>query len=178
MTADELARLAQRCLEGCPLTVLGTGASIPYGVGGMEDLRKHLVVELKHRPIGREPGIQALLGRLANEDIERALTDARLPEDQEQEVIRIVWQKVYSDDCQMFASIAKGTIRPSLEKLFTHLFTSTRRQIHVVTTNYDRLAEYAANNAGYGFTNGFTDGYIGTRLAEDSSRACRYHCEH
>jgi hypothetical protein len=61
--------------------------------------------------------------------------------------------------------------------LFRHLFGSTNREIHVVTTNYDRLAEYAANQAGFGFTNGFADGFIGTRAGDRSSRVCRYECQ-
>jgi hypothetical protein len=173
---DDIAKLAQQCISAGPVIVLGTGASIPYGVGGMDSLRKHLVDELSKSLLATEMTTQKFITLLTQKDLEQALNEMRLPEKHEQEIIRMAWQKVHADDCQLFSAIVTKTERPHLEKLFRHLFSSTNRQIHVVTTNYDRLAEYSVNLAGYGFTNGFAEGYIGTRSVEMPSRVCRYKC--
>jgi hypothetical protein len=151
---------------------------MPYGVGGVESLRRHIVAKFTVDPLGRERPIQELLALLATMDLEQALSKAQLPENLERSVIRVAWQKVHDDDHAMFQSIVARKSVPHLEKLFRHLFDSTKRHVHVVTTNYDRLVEYSANAAGYGFTNAFSDGYVGTRAVEEPSRACRYRCSH
>ncbi|MGU9982457.1 SIR2 family protein [Phreatobacter sp. HK31-P] len=47
--------------------------------------------------------------------------------------------------------------------LIGHLFRSSNKIIDVVTTNYDRLIEYACNDAGLLVTTGFRPGYIQAR---------------
>lgn len=176
MDENEIAVLAQRCITANPVVVVGTGASIPYGVGGMDAMRDHLVGIFGKDPLGAEAEIRELMKLLSLYGLEEALTRLSLREAQEQAVIRHAWEKVHDDDCALFRSIATTHKRPHLAKLFRHLFDSTQRQVQVVTTNYDRLIEYSANVAGYGFTNGFADGYIGQRTIDDSSRVCRYGC--
>jgi len=65
-----------------------------------------------------------------------------------------------------------------LARLYRHLFNSTNRTISVVTPNYDRLAEYAADRAGYCHHTGFSYGYLrqrqsGSRLSfrQDNQQA-------
>jgi hypothetical protein len=48
----------------------------------------------------------------------------------------------------------------ALRSLFRGLFRSTNRNIQVVTTNYDRVAEYAADSGGYIHNTGFLPGYL------------------
>jgi hypothetical protein len=149
---------------------------MPYGVGGMAALRDHIIARFGTDPLGRERPIQELLGLLGTMDLEQAMTKLQLPEPLERAVIRVAWEKVHADDCELFAGIVARKINPHLMKLFRYLFDSTQRHVHVVTTNYDRLVEYSANAAGYSFTNAFSDGYVGTRAVGDLSRACRYDC--
>jgi hypothetical protein len=144
----------------------------------MADLRDHIVARFAVHPLAGEPAIKELMALLATMDLEQALTKLRLPEPMEREVIRIAWEKVHADDCKLFADIAAQKTKPHLMKLFRYLFDSTRRHVHVVTTNYDRLVEYSANAAGYGFTNAFSDGYLGLRAVGEPSRVCRYECKH
>lgn len=176
VSTDEIARLAQQCLTACPVLVLGTGGSIPYGVGGMVPLRDYLATKLSTSAIANEPEILELLSLLPAYGLEQALTLKRLSDEHERVVIRHAWEKVYGDDCALYERIVQGTTKPHLEKLFRYLFQSTQRQLNVVTTNYDRLAEYSANSAGFGFFTGFSDGYIGRRSIDESSRTCRYGC--
>ncbi len=175
--ADDLARLAQQCVAACPVIVLGTGASIPYGIGGMDALRDYLVTRLGSSPIRSDAEVAELLSLLDSKDLERALTELTLKEHQERQVIGFAWEKVHGDDRSLFDRILTRSTEPHLVKLFRHLFDSTHRDVSVVTTNYDRLAEYSANIAGFGFTNGFSDGYIAPRAVSDSARSCRYQCQ-
>ena len=41
--SEVVIQLAQKCLEAMPVIVLGSGASIPYGIGGMQALKDHLL---------------------------------------------------------------------------------------------------------------------------------------
>jgi len=41
--SEAVIQLAQKSLEAMPAIVLGSGASAPYGIGGMKALRDHLL---------------------------------------------------------------------------------------------------------------------------------------
>ncbi len=48
----------------------------------------------------------------------------------------------------------------SLGRLLSGMFNSTQTELHVVTTNYDRVAEYACNSIGILFQTGFAPSYV------------------
>jgi hypothetical protein len=64
---------------------------------------------------------------------------------------------IVTDDLRLLDSLVSRKTHLPLSDLFTHLFRSTHRTISVVTTNYDRVAEYAAEFASYEFFDGFTN---------------------
>lgn len=67
---------------------------------------------------------------------------------------------ILEDDQRIYNEILAGGVTLSLAHLFKSMFRSTHQIIHVVTTNYDRLVEYAACQAGFRFNTGFTDGAV------------------
>jgi len=81
---------------------------------------------------------------------------------------------VCQDDLSAFNSVVNGKFALPLSQLFTHLFQSVHRVLHVVTPNYDRLVEYAADHAGFQHDTGFSWGYLRHRrtpLLATSTRA-------
>lgn len=57
-----------------------------------------------------------------------------------------------------------------LSRVYRHLFDSTHNSIHVVTPNYDRLAEYAADAADVSTFTGFNYGYLQSRARHANTR--------
>lgn len=57
-----------------------------------------------------------------------------------------------------------------LSRLYNHLFDSTHKNIFVVTPNYDRIAEYAADAADVSTFTGFSHGYLQQRARSPKTR--------
>lgn len=161
MNLDTLAKECQRCAENNPAIVLGSGASIPHGIRGMGDLAAWL-----HENVQAESGAEAdqwLLVKTAlaaKDHLEAALENKNLPESLVVKIVRSTWEFISSDDYSLFKSAIKAEAVLPLQSLLGGLFRSTHRDIHVVTTNYDRVAEYAADIGGYIHKTGFLPGYL------------------
>ena len=161
MELEELAKLCQTCAQKIPVIVLGSGASIPHGIRGMRDLAVWL-----HEKVEPEQGLEETQWQLvktaldSDNHLEAALENGNLPATLVDKIVRSTWYFIAADDyCLLKLAIGNKSIFP-LSKLFSGLFSSTTRNIHVVTTNYDRVAEYAADSGGYIHNTGFLPGYL------------------
>ena len=69
---DELAKKIQKYLEKLPVVILGTGATIPYGLPSMPGLAGHLKKSIKDGSVEWKSFLDALK---ATGDLERALQE-------------------------------------------------------------------------------------------------------
>lgn len=167
-----LLELAQDCVGRTPVIILGSGASAAYGIPGMPQLRDHLLKIAC--PSTATPTEATKWGefqsKLTTTDLETALNEVRLPESLNWLVVESTWDYLAPCDHQVFE---KAIIDPDLfplTKLFLHLFNSTRKDIHVVTPNYDRIAEYAADAGKLVHYTGFNYGHIRSRAINGKPR--------
>lgn len=161
MDLEELAKICQNCAQRNPVIVLGSGASIPHGIKGMDDLATWLNNNVEVAD-GAEAEAWALV-RKALEDgdhLEGALEKNVLPESLVVKVVRSTWDFIAIDDYTLLKSAINAEIIFPLQTLFSGLFRSTSRNLHVITTNYDRVVEYAADSGGYIHHTGFLPGYL------------------
>lgn len=156
---ETIVQLAQRCLETMPVIVLGSGASIPYGVGGMSDLQQHLLSAVSPSPSDKSAwdGFKESLN--ATSDLEKSLQETTLPENLIRSIVRETRASVLAADLDVFKRLIDNPQELQLSRLFRHLFNSTHTTLSIVTTNYDRLAEYAADAAGFNHETGFSPGF-------------------
>ncbi|HOW64458.1 MAG TPA: SIR2 family protein [Candidatus Paceibacterota bacterium] len=167
--AEEVVKLAQKCIEKVPVIVLGSGASRPFGISGMPELQHCLLSHVN--PTGTSDS--NLWRNFTDElrrcnDLELALHNVHLSPSLEAEVVKQTRRLMLDDDLKVFASLLTGQVELPLSALLRHLLRSTHSSVTVVTTNYDRLAEYAADAEGLEHTTGFTHGYyrsFGTQAA-------------
>lgn len=157
---EDILKLAQKCIENVPVIVLGSGASRQYGISGMTELQNYLLQHVN--PSGAND--TEVWGEFTTElarcnDLELALHNVQLSKSLETEVVRQTRQLVLSDDRKVFTDLLAGKVELPLTALLRHLFRSTHFSVAVVTTNYDRLAEYAVDAEGLEHTTGFTHGY-------------------
>lgn len=169
MKLDELAKQCQSCAQRTPVVVLGSGASIPHGIRGMGDLASFL-----HDNVFAEEGNEADSWALVKtalakgNHLEAALENKQLPGSLVMKIVRCTWDFIGEDDYRLLKSTINAETVFPLRALFAGLFRSTNRNIHVVTTNYDRVAEYAADSGGYIHNTGFLPGYL--RRAEGAEK--------
>jgi hypothetical protein len=162
---QSLLDLAQDCISRSPVIILGSGASAAYGIPGMPQLKDHL--QTIACPGAAKPDERTkweeFQSKLLHTDLESALDEVRLPEFLTALVVESTWDYLAPFDHQVFEkAIVDHNLFP-LTKLFNHLFNSTRNDIHVVTPNYDRIAEYAADAGRLAHYTGFNYGHIRAR---------------
>lgn len=155
----------QRCLKASPVIVLGSGASIPAGLPSMGALADHLKGSMQDRALsGSDKGLwDQFIDELSTKDLESALQAITLSENLSDHVVEQTWNLISEKDAHVFQAVLGDANHLPLTRLYRHLFNSTNRTISVVTPNYDRLAEYAADRAGYCHHTGFSYGYLRQR---------------
>ncbi|MES1945653.1 hypothetical protein PC39_16101 [Salinisphaera sp. PC39] len=166
-TYEELARLAQRFLAERPVVVLGTGATIPHGLPSMSALADGLLTSITDTPEGWDAFAECLL---ATKDLEQALHDVPLPQDTVEKLVRATWEIVSAKDIGLYNQLLKGEVAFPLSDLFAYLLRTADSHLQVVTTNYDRVAEYAANAVGAYASTGVTAGWLQRFVATSVDR--------
>ncbi|MDD3675983.1 SIR2 family protein [Thauera propionica] len=164
---------AQTVLSIAPAIILGSGASAAHGVPGMADLARHLrtLPADESWSLDEQREWANFCTELdAGTDLEAALHRVRLSERQTQQVVYETRRILMRADIQVFEGLLADRNLLPLTRLYRHIFNSTHRVVNVVTTNYDRLAEYAADVGGYCHFTGFDYGHIQSRSRHAETR--------
>jgi hypothetical protein len=162
-TAEEDAlkqalQIASDCISEVPVMVIGSGLSSAYGVRGMGPLAEYLIEHVmpEAADIDRWDDFKHELAR--NRDLEEALQKVNVSEHLRQEIVHHTRRMILEDERLIYDKLISGETLLHLSHLFQRLFQSTHKVLNVVTTNYDRLVEYAACHARIRCNTGFTDG--------------------
>lgn len=172
-SAEIAQEYAQRALSATPVIILGSGASAAHGVPGMGALAEHLAgaVPPAAWTAGESREWNNFLSLLSNgSDLERALQAVRLTDRQTHFVANATREFLLPSDLAVLSALLADRHCLSLSRLYRHLFDSTHTTVHVVTPNYDRLAEYAADAADVSTFNGFNYGYLQSRARDPQTR--------
>lgn len=98
---------------------------------------------------------------LANGDhLEAALEGKNLPQSLLKKIVEHTWRCVNDRDRLLLEKAAANDDNFALGRLLEGMFSSTHHEVNVVTTNYDRVAEFACNSKNVLFQTGFAPGYI------------------
>lgn len=157
LTYEDLARRAQRFFAERPVVVLGTGATIPHGLPSMPTLADQLLATITGHPEGWDDFSKRLE---ETKDLERALHDVQIPQETVEILVRRTWEIVSTEDLLFYKRLLNGEVCFPLSNLFGHLLRTADAHLQVVTTNYDRVAEYAANKVGAYASTGVTAGWL------------------
>ncbi len=161
MTTDQILKLAQSCFQNNPVIVLGSGASIPHGLPSMDDLATFLKDNIKPDNDNEKRGWDTVVSDMnAGKHLEAALESKNLPDSLLKKIVRETWNCVNEKDSAVYFGLAKDPAAFPLGRILSALFQSTNIAVNVVTTNYDRVIEFACNSAGLLFNSGFTPGYL------------------
>ena len=158
MEFERVLELGQGCLQRTPTIILGSGASVPYGIPGMWPLGQHLRGSNLPSTCNAPEDVdtwRAFLDTVQREDLESALTHVHVTGQVLAHIVNTTWRYLNRADLQVFFRVVSDRRCMALTRLFEYLFNSTHQEIDVVTPNYDRIAEYAAEAAGYMAYTGF-----------------------
>lgn len=167
LSLDQIAKQAQKCFQSNPTLILGSGASMPHGLPSMGALKNYLLDNVE--PEEGDETDQWLLVRSAlhqGDHLEAALEGKNLPNSLLDKIVVATWACVNEKDHAAFLEIASNLTALPLGQILKGLFQSSNNEINIVTTNYDRLIEYACNSVNVIFHAGFNPGYFQTWSAE------------
>lgn len=153
---DGIAKRIQHFLQDVPLAVLGSGASINYGIPSMAELVKDT-----EKIDADSEGYKRLIALLsAGTNLEDAMSKADLDTTTFTLVKETIWKSVCEKDHEYFWR--DGKCEPTT-KLLAKLLDTCNHECMVITTNYDRIIEYAVDqlmaNACLGFEGNLTKSF-------------------
>jgi hypothetical protein len=154
---------AQEYYSKAPLIILGSGASAAHGMSGMGALANHLTAntDISGLSSGEIEAWEKFCGVLdAGVDLESALHQVAVTEDLTSRIIKATWSLINAEDIHIFNGSLQNQAMFPLGRLLRHLFKSSLTKLNIVTTNYDRLAEYACDQERIHHYTGFTHGFF------------------
>ncbi len=154
---------AQDYYARAPLIVLGSGSSAAYGMSGMGPLANYLIehTDVSDLPEKDQRNWVSFCDALnSGVDLETALHQVQVSEALTDKIINHTWTLINREDLDIFNNRLECNERFSLGILLSHMFRSSISTINIITTNYDRLAEYACDRENIHHYTGFTHGYF------------------
>ncbi|MBN7770961.1 SIR2 family protein [Marinobacter daepoensis] len=154
---------AQEFYGKAPVIIMGSGASAAHGMSGMGALAKHLVTHTDVSGLSA-PELEVwekfcqVLGD--GVDLESALHQVAASEELTSRIVKATWTLINSEDIEIFQRCLQDNSMFPLSRLLEHMFRSSLKRINIITTNYDRLAEYACDQRRIHHYTGFTYGFF------------------
>lgn len=134
-------KMMQGYLEDGPVIVLGSGASVPYGLPSMVELADEIKQD---STIKTDPNYIKLCEVMDQNGLEVAIDTVELKQETLNTIRITVWKAVNAKDWSFFYK--NTTSAPeALSQLLKKVMAPTPNKATIVTTNYDRLSEYAAD---------------------------------
>lgn len=163
---DKIAKQAQKYLENVPVIVIGSGASVAHGLPTMWELSEYL----KEKIYVNSNAQWEIFVKLLNDgtDLESALQKVTLDDEITNQIIIKTWELINPKDVEVFFNSISNPNYFSLSRLIDKLFMSTLNELNIVTTNYDRLVEYACEKSKLYHYTGFTTGFYRTKVLKDT----------
>lgn len=145
-----------------PLIILGSGASVPFGLPSMWKLGEHLRENISFAdPTDHEEFEEFKKKFDENGDLEATLSKLNLGRNVLGEIINVTWGFINNFDLLACERILNNEIQFPLADLIGYLINTANKRLTILTTNYDRLAEYAASRSKTFICSGFSQNYIG-----------------
>lgn len=169
MPTFDFYKQAQGYYAQSPTIILGSGASAAFGMSGMWGLAEYLKQQIDRGAFEGDDDAKwdkfvTLLDR--HVDLETALHQVDMSEGLTNQIVSNTWLLINNEDLAVFnASLPDRNYFP-LGRLLSHYFRSTANSIDIITTNYDRLGEYACEQEGIHHYTGFSHGF--RRLLKES----------
>jgi len=163
MDLDELCKILQNWTNRIPLIVLGSGSSVPFNLPSMNTLGEHLrdnIAFTYQRDIDQFEKFKIYLTKY--KDLEKALFKiSNIRIGVLNEIIIKTWHFINKYDLIAYDKIIRKELDFPLNDLLSYFLEAADRKATIITTNYDRIAEYAASMSNALINTGYLQNYIG-----------------
>lgn len=161
MDLNSCISLIQTYLSDVPLVVLGSGTSAAYGLPTMADLSNELIHHSSDFNQSKEVVKNFFYNISHGYDLETAIgMDFQLDSEDINLIRRIIWNYINKCDLDFFErGLETDFMGFSLVDLIKKIISPTPYKANIITTNYDRLTEYATDIAGASIVTGFEGSY-------------------
>lgn len=176
MSEVDYQKQAQDYYSKAPLIILGSGASAAHGMSGMGALAKYLVANIDTSGLSADEieawdkFCQVLKDGV---DLESALHKVVVTEELTSRIIKSTWSLINAEDIHIFNESLQNQAMFPLSRLLRHMFKSSLTKLNIITTNYDRLAEYACDQERLHHYTGFTHGFFRQLAAPNEINSSR-----
>jgi hypothetical protein len=126
----------------------------------MNDLTDHVIKHISIDSHHETPAFSKFIKHATSYGVEIALAQSNLDDGLHNAILHHMWSLIRDKDSVVLTQLLVTPNMLPLTRLYRHLFDSTHTEIHVVTTNYDRLAEYAAEAGEFAHYTGFSYGHL------------------
>lgn len=174
MDLDEAKKSLQQHLSDGLVTVVGSGLSCAEGLPGMGDLADHLRASVGPGLDADDVAMWATIAPvIGDKGLEAALLLKPPTPGLESAIASATAVFVSERERNIVAEVFAGTRTLRLTKLIAHLLKPSNG-LPIITTNYDRLVEIAAEEAGIGVDTMFVGRFAGTLNERESKLSfCR-----
>lgn len=162
MDKEELLKQVQLWTNNVPLVILGSGASIPYGLPSMLALGEYIKSNVKLTDKDDLAQFCQFIEIFDKKgDLESSLSELYLRQNVLDQIVCRTWDLISMYDLEVYETLLTKKIDFPLARLLDHLLSAAGKKVSIVTTNYDRLSEYAASFAKAFVCSGYSQNYIG-----------------
>lgn len=162
MDLEALLKQIQDWTNRVPLIILGSGASVPFQLPSMWTLGEYLKNNISfHDNEDQSQFVKFKDTFDKNGNLEVTLSEFQLRENVLDQIVRKTWELVNKADIEAYDLLISKTTEFPLSLLIEYLLSAAGKKVSVVTTNYDRLAEYAASLSGAFICTGYAQNFIG-----------------
>lgn len=165
MTKEQIFTEIQNIVSDNPVLVIGSGASVPYHIPGMDSLADALKNFFNSHTYTNPDSTKAVCEFIKNLNngmgLEEALLKTKVTDEVESDIVSNVWNLVEQADREVYKRLLNDedlSLKPLLDFL---VYKDPTKICNIVTTNYDRIIEYAACQTDAYINTGFTPNIIG-----------------
>jgi NAD-dependent SIR2 family protein deacetylase len=162
MEKEEILKQLQSWTNSIPLIILGSGASVPFKLPSMWVLGEHIKNSIKFTNSEDQKQFKEFIVEFDKTgDLETTLTKLQLRQNVLAEIVNKTWELVNKADLEAYDKFIEKKDDFPLANLLKHFLNSAGKKVSIITTNYDRLAEYASSFAKAIICNGYSQNLIG-----------------
>jgi len=162
MDIDALLKQLQYWTNSVPLIILGSGASVPFSLPSMWKLGDFIKNNITFEDADDQEQFEKFKILFeADGDLETTLSGFQLRPKVLEQIVYKTWELVNQADIEAYEKIICKAVDFPLTKLTEYLLGTAGKKLSIITTNYDRLAEYAASLAKAIICTGYAQNYMG-----------------
>ena len=170
-TKDTLKRELQAIFADGLVTVIGSGLSCAEGLPGMGALATELSIKVPTAISDADKATwESIEASLATDSLEGALLKHPPTEGIESAIIKFSFAFVLAKEQEAIAACVTGNRKLKIAYLLPHISAATPKIARIITTNYDRLIEFAIEAEGWGVDTMMVGRYWGKHDPELSSK--------